>query len=107
MLLDRFIVLSRRAGTGSGVPRTRTRIRWLRHQRPESFAASTRCLHPAVYRAAMHPETRDHIARPLTIAHSLNRHRADGLKRRMIQAASVAFHRETDRLTFAICCLNC
>ena len=44
----------------------------------------------AVDRAAMHPETGDHIARPFALANTLNRHLADGFQRRVIESAAVS-----------------
>jgi hypothetical protein len=66
----------------------------VRGQRLQSLAAATRCLEPAVDRAAMHPETGDHIARPFALANTLNRHLADGFQRRVIESAAVSLHRD-------------
>ena len=86
--------------------RARPTSRRLRGERLQSLAAATRRLEPAVDRAAMHPETGDHFARPFALANTLNRHLADGFQRRVIESAAVSLHRGENTRISSICCLT-
>ena len=80
--------------------------RGARRERVESVATPTRRREPAIDRAPVKAVAGDHLARALALAHTLDRHRADGLQGAVIQCPSVSRHDGTEYDTISMCCLT-